>query len=744
MGLFGTQWIQDMMDVSCGFGSWQLTMNAGLAHMQATSLINSCFSFSGFGFTPYSSMSSMDYLLNPNFAAWQASNGISSNPASIFGNWGGMANSYTGGTTFTPWGNTWTNNTPDSTGNTGSKKREEDKPYENKATDLKNLLNGYADYLKKTGSGGNKTEGENIEAEVKKYWDDSELSWQDISKKLDVLYKKILNNSTHKEYIANYIADKTEITIDGEPKNVKACLNKAGLNESKYKNIANTIKGDINTLDAEDPNIATLESAVRDAETLLGVISAYNGSLIGDFCNKYNKDITDVNKKATASQPVIMAIETLIAEADSISKDLKDCAELNNAVRELRKNVKNGFNTDNLKTRFEKLYAAVRVAEAAIIEERIKAKYDTIDGDKLAKNLDFVNKTKEDLAEELHGSKNNISQVNNLVGKITAKKETSVESVTGRGGTVDNGDVDEDMTPEEREAFRNEVEDNVKGNKHFAEQQNSYVTPEADNTKLKLTKDKQYQVYKETHLGKTCYYVINDDGNMVVVEQKDGKYIPKNNTKPQSFDYVKNTIDSQVEADNEAKRAKEEADKVALRNNFKNPVNAPNWTIVSGDHSAQNMVKNMNSYIKSISDKINTKFEYKQEYGYDKTDWENAVTTLKEYYEKAMTALKNIDTTEYASSVGEHDKQPVGCSFTYTNHVTDSTMDVNDTSSLCKFDTDDDVKDFKNVKDNRPNTIAKTGICIGVNKQPWPVRNKIYIFIDTDILFEKFKSFLPD
>ena len=208
MGLFGTLWIQDMMDASNGFGSWQLSMNAGLAHMQASSFLNSCWSPSGFGFMPYSQLDSMSYLLNPNFAAWQASTGnSSSNTSSIFGNWGGINSGFTSTPGFNPWGNSWNNiGNTGNTGNTDSPEKEKDDENEEKAEDLKSVINEYAEYLTSSNNRTDRINGEKLLKEIEEI--EKKSSWKDVKEGLEGLYNKILNDDSVS--YAKYIAQKTK------------------------------------------------------------------------------------------------------------------------------------------------------------------------------------------------------------------------------------------------------------------------------------------------------------------------------------------------------------------------------------------------------------------------------------------------------------------------------------------------------------------------------------------------------
>ena len=95
MGYNYIPWVSDMLDLSGGCGSWNLSMNQGLAHLQATAYMNSCWTCSC-SFSPYSSMGTgLDYLLDPSFAMWQTANGISSSNNIWGNNFGNFGNLFT-------------------------------------------------------------------------------------------------------------------------------------------------------------------------------------------------------------------------------------------------------------------------------------------------------------------------------------------------------------------------------------------------------------------------------------------------------------------------------------------------------------------------------------------------------------------------------------------------------------------------------------------------------------------------
>ena len=456
MGLFGTLWIQDMMDASNGFGSWQLSMNAGLAHMQATSLLNSCWTPSGFGFMPYSQLDSMSYLLNPNFAAQQAMNGISSGSStSIFGNWGGMNSGFTNNPGFNPWGNSWNNiGNNGKTDDTDSPERKEDAENEEQADDLKSVLNEYANYLTTSNNRTDRKNGEKLLKEIEEI--EKKGSWEDVKNALEKLYNKTLTDNSAS--YAKYIAQKRDLEIDG--KTITDLIQNTGFenttmidkNEYISKAVAD-INKEINSMSKNGSRQDTLDSLCRDKDNILAVISYYNSSysstLIEDFVNKFNDsntfngdDVTGIKDTAIGGLRTLINGLTLKANdlTSYVDEDTKESIE--NLIKELNDyNLSDDTIDDGIITTFNDLYKLVRLAEVKKVENDIDAQYAELGNKKISDLLKLRQTTIMDLAKELSETDEEVGALADSIEYVSAGHSVDVtnrDSNNGNGGIENN------------------------------------------------------------------------------------------------------------------------------------------------------------------------------------------------------------------------------------------------------------------------------------------------------------------
>lgn len=460
MGFYFTPWVSDMLDLSGGCGSWNLSMNQGLAHLQATSYMNSCWTC-GCGFSPYSSMGNgLEYLLDPSFAMWQTANGISSSNnlwGNNFGNFGNF---------FNPWQSNQT--TPN------NNKKKDDTPEERASkydfNTLEELMNDYAKSI-----GG--SAGDNLKDEIKNIKNDKDKSWKEKLDALKALYDRTLdkNSDKFKEFILKNNKLKLSVGINRD-KFLTDLIRKSGYDylirglkddEKDYK--ISDMKDNFDRLCEADGNASALESVTSD--NVLEVISSYNSNYVGGIAKDFVKGYDNISSNAkgkeaknsiktrqnTAVESLEHLIEALKTRANGIMDSLTSDAQTNlkTSIDNLQKCIKTdkegqkSLDSKSFVDAFNKLYAQVRLAEVQKIELELDNMYKDMSNKKISSVVQLSKTTKEDLAKEIYNS-TDTSNVDSLVDKIECEKPKDVEDVT-LSGTHNNGSVQNEEEQEENE-----------------------------------------------------------------------------------------------------------------------------------------------------------------------------------------------------------------------------------------------------------------------------------------------------
>lgn len=459
MGYEYIPWISDMLDISDGFGSRQLSWNQGLAHLRASSLMNSCWTPSG-GFSPYIGCGNgMEFLLNPSFAAWQTSMGISSSPNSCFGNGfniGNFGNFGNFGFGMNPWQTTPTNpsngNNPQP-GTTEARSKDE-------FNELKKILTDFANTLSATDK--NTLLG-NIDAIFK----NKDMSWEDKLKELKNELKSLLNDPTNRDafrkYLMTHHKDKFSINSKLPSAELERLIKYTGF-DGDYNSSdvsADTLSAIKNAIDQMQDNGVDLAPIELGNDDVIKVLSAYNtqyksagGSLIEHLIEKYN-NITDDARKLTATNAYITLANSLKNRAEGIKSrlDATSKANIEKAIEDLNKHVVDGKLADTSRSAadFNNLYAMVRMAEALVIEQEVDARFggDFIDDATLKPSaiLGLAEATKTDLtAEGITTPTVAVAPVARL--NITPRQTTPAE---GNPPSVNTGVVSGDQATKEKE-----------------------------------------------------------------------------------------------------------------------------------------------------------------------------------------------------------------------------------------------------------------------------------------------------
>jgi len=404
MGFEYIPWISDMLDLSGGFGSRQLSMNQGLAHLQASAYMNSCWNVGG-GFMPYNSFGNgMEFLLDPSFAMWQTSNGISSS-SNMFGgvNFGNLGNFGNFGNFTLPWQQTPPSNNGGGSGNTYDANKD-------KCADYTNLLKGYIKYLNN---------------------DHDHREW--IAAANNIINKSITKDYTYenkyndllelakgidKDNLNDYIKeDMANFTLNG--KSLKTRLFEAGfegVKDDTVVKLADDYKKNLDKFKEDDTNLDTQDNNVTK-DNIIPLLSYYNSNkgtaLIQELNSKYGNPDKD-----EAKENVIKAMNKLATKLKEKAEDCKNKyneatqAKIEtyiNGLTELSKDANAGTRENFIKA-FDNLYMTLRYAEAATIENDFNKLYGDIGAVAFFKsdNANSVSvKTKSDLdGENLKGTEN--------------------------------------------------------------------------------------------------------------------------------------------------------------------------------------------------------------------------------------------------------------------------------------------------------------------------------------------------
>lgn len=431
MGFEYIPWISDMLDLSGGFGSRQLSMNQGLAHLQASAYMNSCWNVGG-GFMPYNSFGNgMEFLLDPSFAMWQTSNGISSS-ANMYGNLnlGNYSNFGNFGNFRLPWQQT----PPSNNGGGNSDLSPAEQTDKDKFTDLKTTIDNFANSIinnKDNEPAANVTKANRLKNRAKEIMDNKDKNWEEKLTELRSLYNtEIMGDSAtknkYKDFIKNNMTVKFEVNskikdTNGSNLALRALIQKTGYgNDVSGVNI-DDIKKCLDALKkGENANASALESI--NENNILEFLSAYNskyntGSGNNDFIcyfvSKYTalspdkandaeseqeRALTSFNKVRNALIDRARGIADQLLE-DASNNDKKYKSALEKAITELADAEVN----NDIKGKFNNLYAMVRMAEIKVIEREIDSRFcgDPSDGNNLPSALlNLSGETEADLEKE--------------------------------------------------------------------------------------------------------------------------------------------------------------------------------------------------------------------------------------------------------------------------------------------------------------------------------------------------------
>lgn len=424
MGFFNTPWVSDMLDISSGQGSWNLSVNQGLAHMQANFYMNSCWS-TGFSFMPYGGLGmNMDYLLNPGFASWQAINGISSNNNSIFGNFNNIFNPFQ---SFNTNGNSSGSGSSASSGNDINEK---------KCEDLTKFLKAYMNF-----------QGNLLPAEQKLAIDtainksiDNDYTYEKKYKDLLALCNGIAPKNIQDLLMSGTLEIDKDIFLEDlfVEAGLDNAISKHFTDEKSPDAIAKNIKDCLDLLSDKNDNMDATNDATwsTDGNNIIAIISCYNSNyatnnLMADINSKWidnsKKNEQAEKRNSNVAKAMTDVAKALTQKANRVIDQYNEATQklINDYVKELKGGVTTASSDNarrNFVTAFNNLYQVLRFAAAKQAETKFKAKYGDITVDfalfKANDKDSLIEQIKEDIKSE------NISVIDiSKIGTRTIEKD---------------------------------------------------------------------------------------------------------------------------------------------------------------------------------------------------------------------------------------------------------------------------------------------------------------------------------
>lgn len=279
------------------------------------------------------------------------------------------------------------------------------------------------------------------------------------------------------------------------------------------------------------------------------------------------------------------------------------------------------------------------------------------------------------------------------------------------------------------------------------------------NDKAKLAQEKHqytengvnYAVYSIRIGEETHYYILNDDNKLQEVNVSGSTVTKKSNVKVQTVDEIAISIKNAEEKASNAIRD-EKMKTISLKENSEAFVRVLNRSISQGSWASK-----AGNFESSLTKQIDRLFVWNESCGYTRNEFNAAKKTLVSYYKGAFKALENVrwnqatkDGVE-ASIKLEDDALILGKdSFTYKKYSyqdgrliteTITVTDKNKTQSTCLARKYDSSK-FQNYLDAAHETSSPTGMYVACS-YTYLAQNNFTIDIDTGVMLEKFKSFLP-
>ena len=743
------------------------------------------------GYSPYINFSTgCEYLTNPFYAWTQAGWNLCS------GNNGAYDCQM-------PWDQMgWNMNTNNTSGNKDKKEKEElssdEKLAKVRYERLKKLLEDYSKNMAKSGSETDVVNSETLKSLLKK---SDKTTWAEKFDELLAIYNnpEYINQDEIKAFIINS-GTKFKYGLGTTTMEINKWLKEAGYQDfaSDYQTIATSIKSDIDKLKDGDANISATEVS---SDRVLGVLSYYNSNNPSEdfataFVNEYKKLSKDESKD-TALGSIELIIKALTAKAEAIkgstSLDKDTQTALGDAIAamsgQIVKDGEGGLRTlkdpDAFTKAFNTLYALTRLAAAAIAEKSLDDQYGSIDAT-IAKFV--TEQTKKDLEDEnlagvtisdlkvkrtvsntkviqnnsssaMINTKSNEEKIKTLVdgGFITEVQGAACDGKQVYVQTLYNGQtrwlilkddgkfyhvvkVNDEYTVKDGEAGIDAKTIKDEGEK--IEKRKEAEEELTENDKAKLTKDSHqytengvnYAVYSIKIGEETHYYILNDDNKLQEVNVLGTTVTKKSGVKAQTLDELAKSV---KEAEERESKARETSLINPLRNKKLEIFYDVAITNTSAKWAAQssNFVEKLKESIKVYNPEDNN---YKPISAYTEDEVKIAYAALEDYYKNAFEASWPDWNNGLKDSDGNHRYQgKVGEGFSYT--IGSDVVESNDQSYAREHGDFAKVNSFGEIAGTSRN--SQTGIYIGCDYEGY-FRNDFYVYVDANVVFEKFKEFL--
>lgn len=685
-------WLSDMLSAT-PFGSMNLMYNQCYADSTARWYMNNPL-VNNFMFTPYS----FNMGLNPEFVWYQTGFNMFNNA----GAWNVQQ-------PFSPWG--WyqqTTNNNSNSNTTDPEQKAENEKYTQQYTKLQNLLKGIL--ILNDGTDEDNFLGTKLDAEIAKCA--KEKTPKEKYEALKKVYEAYCKEYDIKESDIQAYLEKCSLEISiGISESKKATIHEL-LRQSGYKgfNVTKNTQIAVNNIDSQIKALGDPQgdlSALNISETdVLAVISAYNdtkGDLIDNVMKAVN-GISDPQQRGTAESGVRSLITALISRANDLKNsrylDEKTKENITEAIKAL--NVKTIGNTEYFKMAFNDLYVLTRLANARIIEKSLNNQFGFL---KQGIGGFVTENTIKDLEDE------NIK----TSGIDSLKSQINIAESTGRRRS---DDINEDDTPSQQ----------------IEKLEKAGCIEKVDGAKVG-----EIEVYREKE-GARRLLIPDEKGDFYEVEEKEGVYTKKNGAVAIKASEIKTARDKAIkEKENARKNAK---NNIKLNKEVESVRLMKRKGITQGHWSGH-----ISGFNDDLDKEINKLFVWNADCGFTQDEFNAAKKTLKSYYMSAYMALEKTrwnestaDNIEPSIRKGQHDL--LGDSFEYYKYYADGSrtgQPCNDQSSCKKHGNHRRVDDFAELNTES----SQTGMYVGC-QYDWLFNNNFYIYIDTNEMLQKFKSFLPD